>query len=194
MSACAVLVVYRVIRASNSGLGGMSFVAVGAALLFAAGVLGVFGIQNARRLARAEKAFPSAVVVPVVVAPLLAERLKALTVGLELARSRVKPTTYVTLVADGQNMQVVAGRDPGAPAILFPSDRVRSVVLGSALVGMRTMTAIAIEVATIDGSVSLPVIPMRRRGNWLRAVPDAEIARIAEDLRRITGCPGCAEG
>ncbi|MDY7529908.1 hypothetical protein E3O55_09810 [Cryobacterium sp. MDB1-18-2] len=59
------------------------------------------------------------------------------------------------------------------------------------------MTSITIEVATIEGSVSLPVIPMRRRGNWLRAVPDAEIARIAEDLRRIIGCPaksGCGEG
>jgi hypothetical protein len=174
----------------------MSFVAVGAALLFVVGVLAAFGFQNARRLARANQAFPSAIVIPVVVAPLLAERLKMLATALELARSRVKPTTYVTLVADGQNVHVLSGRDPGAPAVLFPSDRVSSVVLGSALVGMRTMISINVEVATLEGTVSLPFIPMRRRGNWLRAVPDAEIARLAEDLRRIIGCPaesGCAE-
>ncbi|MBC7595239.1 MAG: hypothetical protein H7288_15085 [Kineosporiaceae bacterium] len=186
--AWAVVLVLLVIRAFNSGSGGLAVSALIAAILFTATLLFVFGFLNAHRLARVQQAFPSAVVVPVVVAPLLADQLRALMTALGLARSRVKPTTYATLVADGVTVRVLTDAT-GIPAASFPSDRVRSVVLGSALVGMRTMTAIAIEVATFEGAVLLPVTPMRTRGNWLRAVPDAEIARLAEDLRSAIGCP-----
>jgi len=188
--ACAltVLLVLRVIRTFNSGSGWPAVSALIAGILFTATLLWVYGFQNSRRLARAQQAFPSAVVVPVVVAPLLAEQLRVLMAALGLARSRVKPTTYATLVADVQTVRVLTGAI-GIPAVSFPSERVRSVVLGSALVGMRTMTSIDIEVATSEGAVLLPVTPMRTRGNWLRAVPDAEIARLAENLRSAIGCP-----
>lgn len=188
--ACAltVLLVLRVIRAFNSGSGGLAVSALIAAILFTATLLFVFGFQNARRLARAQQAFPSAVVVPVVVAPLLAEQLRTLMTALGLARSRVKPTTYATLVADAQTVRVLTGAT-GIPAASFPSERVRSVVLGSALVGMRTTTSIDIEVATAEGTVSLPVVPMRTRGNWLRTLPETEVARLAENLRSAIGCP-----
>jgi hypothetical protein len=183
-----VLLVLRVIRAFNSGSGGLAVSALIAAVLFTATLLWVYGFQNSRRLARAQRAYLYAVVAPVVVAPLLAEQLRALMAALGLARSRVKPTTYATLVADGQTVHVLTGAT-GIPAASFPAERVRSVVLGSALVGMRTMTSIDIEVATSEGAVLLPITPMRTRGNWLRAVPDAEIARLADNLRSAIRCP-----
>lgn len=187
VSAATLGISLRIIHDQNSGQG-LLVTALIPAILFVAAIFIFFGFRNSRRLKRAEQTFPSAIIVPVVVAPLLAERLTTLMTSLQLAPSRVKPTEYATLVADGEHIRLLTGPD-GYPAASFPSECVRNVALGATLVGLRMMTAIDIQVATSEGTVSLPVTPMRNRGNWLRVVPDAEIALLADKLRRALGCP-----
>ncbi|TFD26277.1 hypothetical protein [Cryobacterium sp. TMT2-23] len=185
-----VLLAIRGIRSYDNGGSGPIVLA----LVIAGGMIGAlllyFGVSNARRIDRAQRAFPSAWIVPVLVAPLLAQELSALTTALGLAPSRVNPTRYATLVVDDQSVQFLSGRATGSPAAAFPSNLVRSFTVGSVQIGMRIMATIEVEVASSERTLVLPVTPMRSRGNWLRAVPDADIARLAEDLRRAIGAGG----
>ena len=158
-------------------------------LVLAVAILGIFGSSNSRRLAQVRRRFPSASVAPLVVAPFLAESLAAATDSLNLPRSRVRETSYVTIAADRERVRFFSRGGRGEPAAEIPSSWVRSVEFGDAVVGARRMRSIDLKVPTSRGVVTLPLIPMRSRGNWLRKVPDAQLDDLAVDLQRSIGVP-----
>lgn len=164
-----------------------------AALAVTVLIVAGFALAVRARMRVAAAAFPAAVLIPIVVGAATAAATRWLAANLgDSASLRLSNSSYATLAIDAAGVHVV--RTAAGPHGLLRAASVGVGPLGRTIVGMREVDALVLEIDAGAATAPLPVVPMRLRGNPLRALTDAElfdlVGRIDSALHGRPTAPG----
>lgn len=184
LAATAVLLVVLVLTlvvTPNAPFAVGILIGLGIAAVVGAGfALSLWGRQR-----RTREAFPDGIHMPIVVGPALAAATAQLSEARSMPGLRLAPSTYATIAVDRRGLCLVAGVVRADRMIEASSVTVSG--LGSTMSGARLLGCLLVEVRTGDGSITLPVIPIRLR-NIFRTFSADDLGAIADNLRRaLTG-------
>jgi hypothetical protein len=167
-------------------------IAVALAVVITVVVGAAFAFAIAARMRAAARAFPHAVLVPVVVGTATAVATRWLATHLDDPALRLTAWTYATIAVDATGVHVV--RSPAGPHGSVAATAVRVAPLGRAMIGIREMDAIVLDVTVGAVTAPLPLVPMRLRGNPWRSLTDLElidvVGRIDDALSGRIVTPG----
>ncbi len=158
-------------------------------------VLGALAaLRIGARMRAAAAAFPTAVLIPIVLGPATSVASRWLADRSAEPALRVRDSGTAVLAVDAAGIHLLA--DVRGPVGHVPATAVRLGGLGRTRIGMRESDALLLEV-TIDGqSAPLPLVPRRLHGNPLGRLTDAELlevaARVEGALRGRAVPPGWA--
>lgn len=171
-----IIVALRVLTLDDAALRPFVIAVVGAL-----GVTVVVGaavaLRIASRMRAAATAFPTAVLIPLVLGPAtsVATRWLAERSGDVALRVPDSGTAILAVDVDGVHVLTTAR----GPIGHLPAATVRLGGLGRTRIGMRESDALLLEIDLAGASAPLPLVPRRLRGNPLGRLTDAELLEVA---------------
>jgi hypothetical protein len=151
-------------------------VGAAAALGLTVAIVAAFALAIGARMRGAARAYPGAVLIPVVVGTATAVATNWLATHLDDPMLRLRPSTYATIAIDAAGVHVV--RSPAGPHGSIAVSAVRLGPLGRTVIGLRELDAIVLDVTVDAGTAPLALVPMRLRGNPWRTLTDPELLDV----------------
>lgn len=138
------------------------------------------------RMRAGRNAFPTALLIPVVVGVPTSEASATLATASGDPGFQLKPSSYATVAVDGDGLHFI--RNPDPPWASVSASLVMDARIGATMVGMRSMQGIILRIGAENGSIDLPLVPMRLRGNPLRLMRPTDLRDVAARIQRaLTG-------
>jgi hypothetical protein len=154
-----------------------------AALALTVVIAAAFARAIAARMRGAAGAFPSALVIPIVVGPATAVATDWLATHLGDPPLRLPTSTYATIAIDADGMHVV--RSPAGPYGFIAASAVRLGPLGRTMIGVRERDAIVLDVTVGTVTAPLAFVPMRLHGNPWRSLTDPELLEVVGRIETV---------
>lgn len=152
-------------------------------VLGVAGIMVVFTIRVMRRRGRlrgAERAYPHALVIPIVVGLDTAAATRWLATHLPDPSLALQPDRHAIAVVDAGGLRLLDGTRTSA---VIPTSRLSVLPVATARVGLRQVDALPLGVA-VDGVVTpLPLVPTRANPFAVGPLTDAELVDVSARIR-----------
>jgi hypothetical protein len=163
-------------------------IGVAGALGLSVAIVGAFALAIGGRMRAAKLAFPSAVLIPIVVGTDTAVATNWLATHLGDPLLRLKNSTYATIAIDASGVHLV--RTAVGPYGHIAASSVSLGPLGRAVIGMRVLDSIVLSITVGEVTAPLALVPMRLRGNPMRKLTDLELLEIVGRIESaLTGRP-----
>lgn len=140
-------------------------------------VVGFYALTISGRMNVAKRKLPNALLIPVTVGTESAVASARLAEQLAIPSLRLKASSYATFGVDQDGLHFIVD-GPGSWGTV-PAPRVHFAGYSSTILGTRSMQSIVLAIDTGHDTLYLPLVPMRIRGNPVRALSPEELENVA---------------